>query len=136
MRLTYGYQVVDGQDPFVNLIEKANDNFNAATVAGAYPVDFFPMLKKLPEWLPGMGFMQTAREWAKDTEAMVEVPWAYTKAQMVSVSVISVFRFMSINSIICHGVGCTVRPQGKHHHHSCRPTLRTKATCLLMRSEI
>uniref|UniRef100_A0A8H7XU08 Cytochrome P450 n=2 Tax=Psilocybe cubensis TaxID=181762 RepID=A0A8H7XU08_PSICU len=82
LRLTYGYQVIDGEDPFVNLIEKANDNFNAATVAGAYPVDFFPLLKKLPEWLPGMGFMQTAREWAKDTEAMVEVPWEFTKQQM------------------------------------------------------
>ncbi|KAF8186283.1 OrdA protein [Pholiota molesta] len=65
LRLTYGYEVQEGEDPFVTLIEGANENFNAATVPGAFPVDFFPALKNLPEWLPGMGFMKTARNWAK-----------------------------------------------------------------------
>ena len=81
--MTYGYQVQDGEDPFVNLIEKANNNFNAATVPGAFPVDFFPFLKCLPEWLPGSGFLRTARLWAKDTAAMVDVPYNYTKQEMV-----------------------------------------------------
>ncbi|KAF8814856.1 cytochrome P450 [Phlegmacium glaucopus] len=54
-RLTYGYQVQDGEDPFINLTEKSNTNFNAATVPGTYIVDFFPIIKHLPEWLPGSG---------------------------------------------------------------------------------
>jgi hypothetical protein len=83
LRLTYGYEVQDGEDPFVNLIEHANDNFNAATVPGAFPVDFFPSMRKLPQWLPGMGFIKLAAEWAKDTARMVEVPYNYTKEQMV-----------------------------------------------------
>lgn len=83
LRLTYGYQVQDGEDPFVNLIEHANDNFNAATVPGAFPVDFFPSLKLLPEWCPGASFLKTAKSWAADTQKMVEVPYAYTKQQMV-----------------------------------------------------
>ena len=73
----------DGEDPFVNLIEHANKNFNAATVPGAFMVDFFPSLRRLPEWLPGMGFIRTARRWAKDTAAMVDVPYEFTKQQMV-----------------------------------------------------
>lgn len=81
--LTYGYEVQDGEDPFVNLIEGANANFNAATVPGAFPVDFFPVMKSLPDWLPGMGFLKTAMEWAKDTAAMVEVPYSWTQRQMV-----------------------------------------------------
>jgi len=81
--LTYGYQVRDGDDPFINLIEKANNNFNAATVPGAFLVDFFPILKRLPEWLPGSGFLKTARLWAKDTAEMVDVPYDYTKQEMV-----------------------------------------------------
>ena len=81
--MTYGYQVQDGEDPFVNLIERANRNFNAATVPGAFPVDFFPILKRLPEWLPGSGFLQTARLWAKDAAAMVDVPYNFTKQEMV-----------------------------------------------------
>lgn len=83
LKLAYGYEVVDGEDPFINLIEHANGNFNAATVPGAFPVDFFPALKSLPSWFPTSGFLQTAAEWAKDTAAMVEVPWQWTRKQMV-----------------------------------------------------
>jgi len=83
LQLTYGIDVREaGNDPFVDLIENANSNFNASTIPGAFPVDFFPILKSLPEWLPGMGFMETARRWFKDTIAMVEVPYKYTKDQM------------------------------------------------------
>lgn len=83
LSLTYGIKVQDGEDSFVNLIEDANANFNAATVPGAFMVDFFPSLRHLPEWLPGTGFMRTARKWAKDTAAMVDVPYAFTKQQIV-----------------------------------------------------
>ena len=83
LRLTYGYQVQDGDDPFIDLIEKANSNFNAATVPGAFLVDFFPILKNLPEWCPGSGFLHTARLWAKDTAAMVDVPYNFAKQEMV-----------------------------------------------------
>jgi hypothetical protein len=88
LSLTYGIEVQDGEDPFVNLIEGANTNFNAATVPGAYLVDFFPSLRHLPEWLPGMGFIATARKWAKDTAAMVEVPYAFTKKQMARIFIV------------------------------------------------
>lgn len=81
--MTYGINVQEGEDPFINLIENANQNFNAATIPGAFLVDFFPSLKLLPEWLPGMGFMDTARTWAKMTAEMVEVPYAFTKQSMV-----------------------------------------------------
>ncbi|EAU87092.1 OrdA protein [Coprinopsis cinerea okayama7 len=83
LRITYGYEVVqDGNDPLVDLIEGANENFNAATLPGAFVVDFFPSLLNLPEWLPGMGFKETARKWRKDTDAMVEVPFNMTKKQV------------------------------------------------------
>lgn len=83
LSLTYGIEVQDDDDPFVNLIESANENFNAATVPGAFMVDFFPSLLLLPEWLPGMSFKALARTWAKATQAMVDVPYTYTKKQMV-----------------------------------------------------
>ncbi|KAK2467136.1 hypothetical protein APHAL10511_000685 [Amanita phalloides] len=85
LQLTYGIDVRDeGNDPFVDLIEKANGNFNAATVPGAFIVDFFPFLKCLPEWLPGMGFLKTARLWRQDTISMVEVPYKYTEEQIAA----------------------------------------------------
>jgi hypothetical protein len=81
--LTYGYQVQERHDPFVNLIEHANGNFNAASIPGAFIVDFFPVLRSLPEFLPGMSFMETARQWRKDTQRMVDIPYNFTKEQMV-----------------------------------------------------
>lgn len=83
LKMTYGIDMQEGEDPFVNLIEKANSNFNVATIPGAYLVDSFPLLRRLPEWLPGMGFMKTARAWAQETLDVVEVPYAFTKKQMV-----------------------------------------------------
>lgn len=73
----------DGDDPFVSLIERANGNFNKSTIPGSFLVDFFPVLKQLPEWLPGMGFMETARRWRGDTLEMVEAPYKFTLQQMV-----------------------------------------------------
>ncbi|KAG6811137.1 hypothetical protein H0H92_008833 [Tricholoma furcatifolium] len=84
MELTYGYEVQEKDDPFVNLIEGSNANFSAASVPGAFAVDFFPAMKNFPEWLPGMGFMQLAREWAQATKDMIEVPWNYTKKEMAA----------------------------------------------------
>ncbi|KAF9463803.1 OrdA protein [Collybia nuda] len=82
LKLTYGIEVQEGDDPFVDLIENANHNFSAATVPGAFLVDFFPALRQLPEWLPGMGFMKTARIWAQATADMIEVPFAFTQKNM------------------------------------------------------
>ncbi|KAH6904705.1 hypothetical protein BKA70DRAFT_1432013 [Coprinopsis sp. MPI-PUGE-AT-0042] len=78
--IAYGYEGrLDGNDPFVDLIEGANENFNKASAPGALVVDFFPSLKDLPEWLPGMGFMEQARKWRKETDSTVDVPFKSTK---------------------------------------------------------
>lgn len=36
LRITYGIEVQEEEDPFVTLIEKANDNFNIATAPGKF----------------------------------------------------------------------------------------------------
>jgi hypothetical protein len=83
LRTTYGYEVKDGQDEFVNLIESATNNFSRTSVPGAYMVDMLPFLKYLPEWLPGTGFLSLARDWKKETVGSAEVPYAFTVKQMV-----------------------------------------------------
>ncbi|KAJ2915834.1 hypothetical protein MD484_g4605, partial [Candolleomyces efflorescens] len=84
LKITYGYDVRENADPLVDLIEGANENFNKATVPGAFVVDFFPSLRNLPAWCPGAGFLETAALWKKDTDAMVEVPLEYTKSQLAA----------------------------------------------------
>lgn len=85
LKIAYGYEVgPEGNDPFVDLIEGANENFNVASVPGAFFVDLIPSLRKLPTWFPGTGFLETAARWKRDTDSMVEVPYNYTKSQMAA----------------------------------------------------
>ncbi|KAJ6609072.1 cytochrome P450 [Mycena sp. CBHHK59/15] len=80
LRITYGIEVQEEEDPFVTLIEKANDNFNLATAPGAFLVDVFPVLLYLPEWLAP--FKRTARIWARATKSMIEAPYLFVRRQM------------------------------------------------------
>ncbi|KAJ7196390.1 cytochrome P450 [Mycena pura] len=82
LRITYGIEVEEEEDPFVTLIEKANDNFNAATVPGAFLVDVFPAMLYIPEFLAP--FKRTARVWAQATKAMVEAPYLHVRSQMAT----------------------------------------------------
>ncbi|KAJ7483563.1 cytochrome P450 [Mycena latifolia] len=80
LKITYGIEVQEEEDPFVTLIEDANDNFNAATVPGAFLVDVFPAMLHLPEFLAP--FKQTARAWGRATKSMVETPYLFARRQM------------------------------------------------------
>ncbi|KAJ7841198.1 cytochrome P450 [Mycena olivaceomarginata] len=86
LRITYGIEVQEEEDPFVTLIEKANDNFNIATAPGkfkcAFLVDVFPAMLNIPELLAP--FKQTARVWARATKNMVEAPYLFVRRQMTA----------------------------------------------------
>ncbi|KAJ7059778.1 cytochrome P450 [Mycena amicta] len=82
LRITYGIEVQEEDDPFVSLIEKANDNFSAATAPGAFMVDVFPSLLYIPELLAP--FKQKAKVWARATTNMVEAPYLFVRRQMAA----------------------------------------------------
>lgn len=42
LRIGYGYQVADGEDPFVALADRATDQFSASTAPGGFLVNTFP----------------------------------------------------------------------------------------------
>ncbi|KAF8893737.1 cytochrome P450 [Mucidula mucida] len=83
MKLAYGITVQEGEDPFVTLIEHANDNFNIATTPGKFMVDVIPLLRFVPAWIPGAGFKTLAKQWKKAFDDMVQVPYAFTRKMMV-----------------------------------------------------
>lgn len=43
----YGHTVVDGNDPYVHLVDKASQSTSEAAVPGAFLVDLFPSRKSL-----------------------------------------------------------------------------------------
>ena len=42
LRISYGYEVQEGSDPFVDLVDRATDQFSIATTPGKFLVDLIP----------------------------------------------------------------------------------------------
>ncbi|KAG1756030.1 cytochrome P450 [Suillus lakei] len=84
LRISYGYEVKENNDPFVDLADRALEEFSRATAHGAFMVDIMPSLTKIPEWFPGAGFKRLAREWHETVEEMVSAPYKFVKDQMAA----------------------------------------------------
>ncbi|THH21540.1 hypothetical protein EW146_g50 [Bondarzewia mesenterica] len=82
MSLAYGYQIAESNDRYVAIAEDAIAKAVASVLPGARLVNTVPALRHLPEWLPGMGFKQHARDVAKLTKDMVDLPFEFVKKQM------------------------------------------------------
>jgi hypothetical protein len=74
------------RDPFVELADKATEQFSLSTAPGAFLVDFMPFLKYIPAWVPGAGFQRIAKEWSNTLNDMVDMPYNFTKQQMVRIA--------------------------------------------------
>ncbi|KAJ5788307.1 cytochrome P450 [Penicillium paradoxum] len=65
LKSTYDYTIDPHEDDlFVDLADRALQNFSKATAPGAWLVDLIPALKPVPKWVPGTGFKKTARHYA------------------------------------------------------------------------
>lgn len=82
--LAYGINVLPVDDPHVEIAEKALQGLVATGVPGAFLVDSIPLLKYVPEWMPGAGFKKQAKYWAEWTAKMLEVPFAAAEREIVS----------------------------------------------------
>ena len=52
MKLLYDIQVADENDEYIAKVERFMVGFNEALVPGNFLVEFFPVLRHLPAWLP------------------------------------------------------------------------------------
>ncbi|KAG2738465.1 cytochrome P450 [Suillus brevipes Sb2] len=84
LRISYGYQVKESNDPFIGLADRAMDAISQATTPGAFMVDILPLLAYVPVWFPGAGFQRMAREWRETLEEMVSAPHKLVKDQMAA----------------------------------------------------
>ena len=76
------YIVTSFSDPIVRLAEKGVEAF--ADAQGFYLVNELPWLQYLPSWLPGMGFLRTAKEASKTRVDMYQRPYEKFKENLVS----------------------------------------------------
>ncbi|KAI1422341.1 cytochrome protein [Xylaria sp. FL1777] len=80
LKMVYGYSTGSKtSDPLVKLADTAVEQFSIATMPGRWLVDVIPILRHLPEWMPGTSFKKTAREYRAKMTTMLEAPWEFAK---------------------------------------------------------
>ncbi|KLO15505.1 cytochrome P450 [Schizopora paradoxa] len=81
MMFSYGHEVADEQDPFVELAERGLSELS--DFGRFFFVDVFPILKYVPDWIPGAGFKKRANEVRKISTAMRVEPYNETKEALL-----------------------------------------------------
>ncbi|KAG6328751.1 hypothetical protein ID866_10338 [Astraeus odoratus] len=84
LKIVYGYEVKEENDPFVNLVENAIRAIATAVITGTFLVDAVPILKYVPEWFPGAGFKVQARKWNVLIQDMANKPFQLVKERMAA----------------------------------------------------
>ncbi|EPQ52491.1 cytochrome P450 [Gloeophyllum trabeum ATCC 11539] len=70
LRLVYGFEAMDNDDPHVLLAEEMMQTAEYAVIAG-WAVDFIPWLRYLPAWLPGVGWKKRGAYIRSKVDAMI-----------------------------------------------------------------
>ncbi|KAJ8508820.1 hypothetical protein ONZ45_g8943 [Pleurotus djamor] len=82
MKITYGHDVTSYEDQFVQLAEKAGTATVEVGTPSATLVDFIPLMKHLPLWMPGAGFRRDALRCQQLVQAMMNVPFNSVRDNM------------------------------------------------------
>ena len=110
LKVTYGYDVTDEHDSYIVLSNAALQTFSQASVFGAFLVDYIPMLKYVPSWMPGASFKRKACEWRHLSHQMVESQFKIVKQNMVSWATTWIIR-LSRNTFRLKALRCHVSQQ-------------------------
>ncbi|KAG6894845.1 hypothetical protein C0993_010597, partial [Termitomyces sp. T159_Od127] len=76
MSVAYGIDVQPDNDPYIAAAETAMHGMSEATIPGTFLVEFIPLLKYVPAWMPGADFKRKAGMWRDFTTQVLEKPFA------------------------------------------------------------
>ncbi|KJA22222.1 hypothetical protein HYPSUDRAFT_202249 [Hypholoma sublateritium FD-334 SS-4] len=80
--VVYGLDVkMEGRES-LEAAKEANHAMLIAGIPGRFLVDYIPLLRFVPEWVPGAKFQKLARGWKEATLKMIEMPFLTSKAKV------------------------------------------------------
>ncbi|KAJ5523658.1 hypothetical protein N7494_010308 [Penicillium frequentans] len=83
LKIAYGYTIdPHSPDPLVDLADKAMEDFSSALLPTAWAVNFIPILRYIPAWFPGAGFIEICQAYKRRAEAFSDVPYEFVRQQM------------------------------------------------------
>ncbi|TFY76167.1 hypothetical protein EWM64_g7846 [Hericium alpestre] len=97
LQISHGYTIQEHNDPLILNADTATDEFSKATEPGAFLVDVLPILQYVPDWVPGAGWKQTAKEWAADLARMADAPHDFVKKHMAAGTAVPSFTSMHMD---------------------------------------
>ncbi|THU91997.1 cytochrome P450 [Dendrothele bispora CBS 962.96] len=79
LRIVYGMTTQGELDDYAKMAALAAQSMNESMNHGAFFVDYFPILKHIPAWVPGATFKKKARDWKPTVLNLVNRPWEKVK---------------------------------------------------------
>ncbi|KAJ7617103.1 cytochrome P450 [Roridomyces roridus] len=84
MKIAFGYSISQESDPFISAAEQSSKISVWAMEPGRWLVDYCPILRYIPSWLPCAGFKRQGAEWRSLLDELGEVPHQWVKEQMAA----------------------------------------------------
>ncbi len=84
MDIVYGIQVQNMDDDYIRLAEQTTEVFNQSRLMGKFWIDFLPILKYVPSWVPGAAAVQYAKKWRPVVDATVNKSFEAVKRRLCS----------------------------------------------------
>lgn len=84
MMIAYGHAVQGDHDPLVSMVQDVMDRFSNMFTPASLLLDYVPFIKHLPEWLPGMGFKKTVRDFKDLADRTFDEPFMATKIRVAA----------------------------------------------------
>ncbi|KAJ1300391.1 hypothetical protein OPQ81_005210 [Rhizoctonia solani] len=81
-QMAYGYTLQGKSDPFFKAAHDVDDDALKALMVTNYYVNVFPILKHVPEWVPGAGWKRSVRELREHKEYALDAPFRWTQNQV------------------------------------------------------
>ena len=83
LKIIYGYDVKPENDHLLGIVKKAMNDFSYLSRPGSYMVNYLPVLRFMPSWLPGGTFKTEAKQYRKTLCEMIDIPFELVKQQVV-----------------------------------------------------
>ncbi|CAE6495896.1 unnamed protein product [Rhizoctonia solani] len=84
LQSAYGYEATEAGDPMIGIARAGMQGFSDASMPADFLVNIFPWLQYVPSWFPGAGWKRQAIAWSKARESLINIPFEWTKQQMVN----------------------------------------------------
>ncbi|KAF9509882.1 hypothetical protein BS47DRAFT_1320025 [Hydnum rufescens UP504] len=82
MGIVFGYRMTSDYDRYDQIGADASYAISHVGAPGGSSVDFFPLLRHLPDWLPFPSSLKYARKWSWAIEQLYEIPFAAVQEQV------------------------------------------------------